>query len=479
MGDTDGMSLTITPQQIAGFPPEAQAIILALMAEVAELRREVAELKSRLAQYEGPKTPHNSSLPPSSQHPHATRPIKRRSSRKRGGQPGHRKYDRTLIPTEDCDETKTLRPTACRRCGGRLSGSDADPVRHQVWELPEIKPHVTEYRRHRLTCPCCGVTTCAALPPGVPTGQSGPRLVAFSGLLMAYFRQSKRRTALFLQDLLGQPCSPALTVKMQDHVAKALEAPYRELHAALADQPRVFMDESPTKEAACRAWLWTAVAPCFAVFTICLSRAGTAVSHLLGEAFTGIVTCDRAKMYWQAGRLQWCWAHLKRDVQALIDHQDRQVKRLGHDLMRQVTAMFRHWRDYHTGTISRVAFRRRMAPVRDKVEALLLRGLFSGNDRLVGMCHELHEHRDWLWAFVDHDGVEPTNNTAERALRHAVIWRKLCFGTQSANGSRFVERALTVIETCRIQKRSVFAYVTEAVEAHMTGRKAPSLLPAP
>jgi transposase len=229
----------------------------------------------------------------------------------------------------------------------------------------------------------------------------------------------------------------------------------------------VFMDESPTKEGTARAWLWTAVAPTFAVFAICLSRAATAIGQL------------RAKMEWQAGRLQWCWAHLQRDVQALIDHPDRQVTRLGHDLMRQVTAMFQHWREYYAGAISRRAFRRRMAPVRAKVDGLLFRGACSGNARLVGMCNELYGHRDWLWEFVDQDHIQPTNNTAERALRHAVIWRKLCFGTQSGNGSRFVERALTVIETCRIQKRSVFAYVTEAVEAHMARRQSPSLLPAP
>lgn len=229
------MSLQITEEQISKWPPDAQAVVRLLMAEVAELRREVTELKRRLAEFEGPKTPQNSSLPPSSQHPHAARPKRPKSKRKRGGQPGHRKYDRALIPTADCDETKTLKPTACRRCGTQLSGSDSAPLRHQVWELPEIRPLVTEYQRHRLTCPCCSETTCAALPSGVPTGQSGPRLVAFSGLLMAYFRQSKRRAALFLEDLLDQPCCPALTVKMQNQVSEALAEPYRELEPALAD----------------------------------------------------------------------------------------------------------------------------------------------------------------------------------------------------------------------------------------------------
>ncbi len=116
---------------------------------------------------------------------------------------GHKKHERPLMPTEECDDVKLLKPTECRRCGEKLSGSDPEPLRHQVWELPEIKPHVTEYQRHRLACPACGETTCAELPCGVPQGQSGPRLMAFTALLMAYYRQSKRRTAEFLRTLLG------------------------------------------------------------------------------------------------------------------------------------------------------------------------------------------------------------------------------------------------------------------------------------
>lgn len=461
------MELDLTEELIARQPPEAQAIIRVLLARIAELE---AKLN---------KSPQNSSLPPSSQHPHSKPPRpkgKGAKKRKRGGQPGHTRHQRELIPTEECDDVVPLKPDACRRCGTPLEGTDPQPLRHQVWELPPIQPNVIEYQQQRLICPCCGESTCAPLPVGVPTGQSGPRLIAFTGLLMAYFRQSKRRTALFLEDLLGQPCCPSLTVKMQNQVATALESPCKELQEALATQEQVHMDESPTKEANQKAWLWTAVAPLFAVFAIFPSRAGKAVGNMLSTAYEGIVNCDRAKMYWQAKRLQWCWAHLKRDFQALIDHPDPRVKRLGHDLMRQVKLMFQHWREYRSGNISWTAFRRRMKPVREQVDALLLRGVFSGHDRLVGMCRELYDHREWLWTFVDHEGVEPTNNAAERALRHAVIWRKLSFGTQSSSGSRFVERMLTTIETCRLQNRSIFKYLTAAVEAHIAKREAPSLL---
>jgi transposase len=280
-----GMSLEITEELIARQPPEAQAIIRALLAKIREL-------EDRLNQ-----SPRNPSLPPSTEHPHA-KPPRRKSPAQRppGGQPGHARHLRPLLPPEPCDAVIPLKPAACRRCGRPLAGVDAAPLRHQVWELPEIKPQVVEYQRPRLACACCGDTTCADLPPGVPTGQSGPRLVAFTGLLMAYFRQSKRRTALFLEALLNQPCCPALTVKMQGQVTAALRPPYAELAGALPSQPQLGIDESPTKEGTAKAWLWTCVGRLFTVFAVRGTRAATVLNDLLTDTFAGVVNCDRAKM---------------------------------------------------------------------------------------------------------------------------------------------------------------------------------------
>ena len=323
----------------------------------------------------------------------------------------------------------------------------------------------------------CGETTCAKLPVGVPQGQSGPRLMAFTALLMAYYRQSKRRTAEFLSTLLGQPCCPALTVKMQNQVTAALRPSYEALAAALPTQEQLNIDETGTKQENGKAWLWTFVARMFTVFAVRATREATALTVFLGEEFRGIVTCDRAKMYWHLGQLQWCWAHLKRDFQAMIDGGDRRAKHLGWHLRHATCELFEHWADYRAGRITRAALVRRMGPVRRKVERLLLRGTQSGNDDVRGTCRELYEHRQWLWTFLRHEGVEPTNNAGERSLRHAVIWRKLSFGTQSAAGSRFVETMLTIIETCRQQRRNAFAFVTSAVEAHLAHQSAPSLLP--
>jgi transposase len=473
---------SVPEEVIARQSPEAQQIIRGLLAFIASQSERLTQLQSSLEQLQqrAGANPQNSSVPPSTVHPHAKpAPKKPKGQRKPGGQHGHPRHTRPLIPTEQCDQVIPLLPGACRRCGQSLSGQDPEPLRHQVYELPEIKPIVTEYQRHRLFCPCCHETTCAALPPGVPSVQAGPGLVAFTAALMAHYRQSKRSTASFLCDVFNIPASPGWVIKLQGVATDAVAGPYQELAEALPSQPVLGVDESPTKQAKAKAWLWTFVATAFTVFAYRLSRAGEVPRGLLGTDFAGVVMCDRAKMYWSVGgRLQWCWAHLQRDFQALIDHPDTVVKRLGHDLMRPTRQLFDLWAKCRDGTLSRAEWVEEMKPIREQIDGLLLRGLFSGRARLRGMCRELYSHRQWLWTFVDVEGVEPTNNASERSLRHAVIWRKLSFGTQSARGSQFVERMLTVIETCRQQKRNVLAYLSQAVRCHFAHQAPPSLLPA-
>ncbi len=463
----------IMPEQLAALPPEFQAL---LRAVIDYYEGRIAALEAELAATQ--KTPRNSSLPPSSEHPHAKpRPRKEKSGKKPGGQRGHAKHERALIPADQCQAVVTVKPQHCRRCGMPLAGVDPEPLRHQVWEIPDIKPLVTEYQLHRLPCCGCHETTCGELPSGVPRSQAGPRLVALVALLMGCFKQSKRRVALFLEQVLNQPCSPGWVVKLQNQAATALTPAYDELAAQLPSEPVLGIDESPMKEARLKSWLWTFVGSAYTVFALRTTRAATVLEELLTDAFAGVVNCDRAKMYWNVGRPQWCWAHLKRDFQALIDHPDPQVKRLGRDLMGPTRELFRHWARYRDGTITRTGMLRLLRPIREKIDRLLLRGVYSGNSKLAGMCAPLYEHRDWLWTFLDVEGVEPTNNASERALRPAVIWRKLSFGTQSAAGSRFVETILTVVETCHRQSRSSFQYLAAAMQAHFAGQPVPSLLP--
>ena len=449
--------------------PAVKAFALTLLSRIEHLEDQLLKL-----------TPQNSSLPPSSRHPHAKPKPKPSSGKKKkqGGQKGHKKHTRDLVPEDQCADVITLKPTACRKCGGKLETDSSAPARHQVWELPPIRPVITEYQQHRGHCACCGITTQAELPAGVPTGQCGPRLAAFTGLLMSHFRQSKRRTASFLSDLLNIPCSASWTVKIQNLVSDAIADSYEELRAKLDSQPQLFVDESPTKEKNTKAWLWVAVAQMFAVFGIFQNRKRESLVALVGNYAGVILNCDRAKMYLDGKRLQWCWAHLKRDIQKLIDSRDNQVKRSGHDLMRQQKLLFQHWRRYKDGEIKWSTFQSLVRPIRNEFDALLLRGKCSGNAKLIGFCNELYPRREHLWTFTKIEGIEPTNNTAERALRPAVIYRKLSFGTQSAAGSRYLERMLSVSETCRLQGRNAYEFLIEAMEAKFAGLPAPSLLPS-
>ncbi len=457
----------VLPEVLERLPSEAVEIILMLL-------KRIDELESRLGM-----TPQNSSLPPSSQHPHTKPkpPPKSKSKKKRGGQIGHEKHERALVPPDRIDETIVLKPKSCRRCGKRLQGNDSEPLRHQVWELPKIEPTITEYQRHRLSCPCCKISTCAAMPTGVPEHQTGPQLTAFTALLMGCFRQSKRRVAMFCETILNVPCSTGLVVKLQNRATMSLRPAYEELVELLRDQKVLGIDESPTKEANRKSWLWTFVAKRFTVFAVRPTRKGEILDDLLTESFEGIVGCDRAKMYWRLPKLQWCWAHLKRDFQALSESSLRTSKEIGKKLLKLTRLVFRQWIRCRDGTISRIGLKKSLGKVRKQVEALLLRGLRCRHDRTSEVCRELYWYRERLWTFLDYEDAEPTNSASERALRHPAIWRKLSFGTQSESGSRFVETMLSVIETCRQQKRNVFAFVTESVQSHFERQPAPSLLP--
>ena len=398
------------------LPPEAEPardFIEKLVGRYEERIRDLEQQVQTLSEQVRKLTPRNSSRPPSTEHPHAKpkrKPIPK--GKPRGGQQGHQRHQRELVPAEQCTAIVDCPPDGCRRCGGERALDHASPLRHQVWELPPIEPQITEYRRLRGHCPCCGISTLGPLPPEVPRGQCGPRLAAFTGLLMGHFRQSKRRAAAFLTDLLNVPCSPAWTVRIQNLVAAALAEPYDELTRQLPGQDHLFVDESPTREARRKAWLWTAVARRFAVFGVFADRSRESLLALIGRNSSAVVHCDRAKMNLDGRPLQWCWAHLKRDLRARIESPDGKVWRLGHDLERCRKRIFMHWERFRSGEVDRTELRERMKSERTEFEDPLLRGRYSGHRKLARFCTGLWTGRDPLWRIVDRDGIEPTSNTA-------------------------------------------------------------------
>ena len=457
--------------------PEVQAAILALV-EFYELR--LAKLEARVNDFENrlKLNSTNSSKPPSSDPIGMKRkPPASPSGKKRGGQPGHRKAHRALVPPEKIRGTTHCKPTACRRCGHELCGDDPEPLIHQVAELPKIEPIVDEYRLHRLTCPGCGETTCAALPPGVPTGCFGPYLQAVLAVLAGAYRLSKRQIQQLVSDLFTLSISTGMVSKLERQSAIALEAPYNELATSVHKSSVVNIDETSWRENRHKAWLWATVTSFCTVFTIAKSRSGEVAAALLGSKDDQVVGSDRFSAYeWiKAFGRQVCWAHLRRDFQAMIDR-GGEGESIGQRLLSLSNRLFRHWHRVRDGTLPWNAFQERMHRLRREVKQTLLEGSRCPCAKTAATCFELLKVEEGLWTFARVQGIAPTNNVVERALRHAVIWRRISGGTDSVHGSRFVERMLTVVATCRQQGHNVLDYLTSCFEADRRGHALPSLL---
>ncbi len=447
------------------IPPDLRPAIAAV---VAGLEARIADLEARLNQ-----TSTNSSRPPSADPLHAKpAPPRTPSGKPKGGRLGHPKAERTILPP---DVVVPLRPARCRRCRHRLGGDDPDPLVHQVHEVPEVRPHVTEYRRRRLACPGCGAVTCAPLPAAV-TGGYGPRATAVCALLAGGHRLGKRAISQVLGDLFGLPIGPAAVCDLQAKTAAALALAHAGALAYTRTQP-ANVDETGWTQGRKRAWLWAAVTATVTAFLIRLTRGRVAFDDRVGPS-PPVLTTDRYGVYTHlpGDQRQVCWSHLRRDFQAMIDRGGG-GKAIGDDLLLHADLVFAHWGRVRDGALTRVGFRSRYVSwLRVEVHALLTRGAASACPRTAGTCREILGVEASLWTFASVLGVEPTNNAAERAVRHAVCWRKTSYGTHSEAGSRFVERILTVVATCRQQGRNVLAFPTDAIQAHRTGSPSPSLL---
>jgi transposase len=457
--------------------PEAQAAVSALVGglerQITELAQQVQDLKARLDQNST-----NSSKPPSSDPIGVKRkPPSPPSRKRRGGQKGHPRRMRALVPPDRVASVSDCKPSECRRCGHALSGEDSEPRRHQVAELPPIEPEVHEYRLHRLCCPHCHTVTSGTLPDGVPCTSFGPRLHAALSVLTGAYRLSKRQVVQLGSDLLGLTISVGMISKLERITAEVLEQPVAELAEAVKAAEAANIDETGWRQAHLKAWLWVVVTSVGIVFRIVRSRAGAVARDLLGEEPKPIVISDRFPGYeWiELKSRQVCWAHLRRDFQAMIDR-DVGGAEVGRQLLWQSNKLFEYWHKVRDGTIQRSTFLQYMAWLRPMVRSSLERGSQCGCAKTAATCGELLRLWDCLWTFTRVAGVEPTNNAAERALRHAVIWRRISGGTDSESGSRFVERMLSAVATCRQQKRNVLEYLTRCHRARLLGKEVPSLI---
>lgn len=464
--------LPISSEDWARTPPAVQAVVLTLFEEVRILRARVAALEERLGQ-----NSQNSSRPPSTDPPFLPKRQRKPSGRQPGGQPGHEGTGRFLKPPEEVDEVVEVKPEVCASCGAKLKGHDPHPIRHQVTELPPVRAKVTEYQLHTLSCALCRISTAAELPQGVPRGAFGVRVQALVSLFTGAYRISKRNVRDLLEDCFGVDLALGSVCPLEQATSQAIAVPVEEAKAYVQTQPAVNMDETGWRQDNRRAWLWTAVTALVSVFLIRASRGSKVVCELLGQPFKGVVGSDRwsAYSFLPLRRRQVCWGHLKREFQAYEDRGGPSAP-IGQALLSQVDQIFVWWYRVRDGTLARSTFRVYMGPVKGRVIALLRQGQACAHPKTAATCREILKVEPALWTFVIKEGVEPTNNAAERALRHGVLWRKSSFGTQSEAGSRYVERMMTVVTTLRQQKRNVLDYLTAACEAHLRGETPPSLL---
>jgi len=448
-----------------------------LEARIAELEQRVRELEALLNQNSS-----NSSRPPSSDPPQAPqRPGKPPTGRKPGGQPGHPGHSRTRLSASRVNEVVHYWPSACERCQTALpqapQAGDPEPTWHQVAEVPLAPAVVTEHQAHGSHCPDCGHCTWAEIPADIRGHGFGPNLTALVAFLDACCRGSKRIIEEFVETVFQIPLSLGTIANLEQETSAALSVPHQEAQQAVQVAAVKNADETGWRQAGQRRWLWLAATQSVACFKICVGRGKAALQELLGETIQGVVSSDRWSAY---NRLdlafrQLCWSHLKRDFQKWLDRGGDAGVAIGQAGTEAARRLFARWRDFREKRIDRSALQTALIPAREELRAALEVGASCDDVRVRRFCRNILAVYPALWTFARVEGVEPTNNHAERTLRRAVIWRKVSFGNHSDAGCRFTERLLTVVQTLRLQHRPVLDYLRQAVVAHRATSPAPVL----
>lgn len=458
-----------------------------LRQENAEQKKRIADLERQLALRQQNST--TTSKPPASDGlagRQRVRGRRQKSRRKPGGQPGHPGHSRPLVPAARVDATIDLVPERCRHCQRALHARDeaGDPRRHQVTELPPIEAHITEYRCHRRQCRQCGHLTQAALPAEV-AGQFGPQLTALIAYLTVVCRLPRLVVQRFLEGALQIPISLGSTQNAWEEASAAVEAPYAELEAALRHEAVLNADETGHRTNGDKRWLWTFVARTFVVYRIATSRGSDVLRTVLGTAFAGILGSDRLPSYlkYVVGQRQFCWAHVTRNLLSALDlARTPSAKRFCRAALALDRRLFRLWHRFRGDRgargvpLTRAQLIDKVLPIEKRLFALGERHLDAANADVRNLATAFFVHNQHFFTFVHEEGVDPTNNAAERALRTAVQWRKIMFGTRSEHGERAVERLLTVVRTCQLQELNALAYLTAAVAAHRRHHTVASLL---
>lgn len=454
-----------------------------------KLRKRIEELEARLVQLEDElakarKNSRNSSKPPSSDivNPPPNACGRRRSKRKRGAQPGHPRHERPPFTEDQIDNVWEYRYSGCPCCGGELRDIDLEPKKLQQVEIVAQPIVVEEHRRVAQHCAACQQVHYAELPAQlVKAGLAGPRLTALVGFLKGPCHMSFSTIRKYLRDVVGLKISRGQLRNLVAKVSDSLKDPYEELFRLLPNQQRLNVDETGHKDNGERLWTWCFRAAMFTLFKVSPSRGSDVLLEVLGKEFDGVLGCDYFSAYRKYMRLnenvtlQFCLAHLIRDVKFLAEHPNTRNRAYGRRLLEHLRQLFGiiHRRDEYA---SPATFRRALERVRDELvwDATVES---PHTAEALNLEERFYQNTESYFCFISTPDVEPTNNLAEQAIRFVAIHRRLTQGTRGAWGQSWCERIWTVIASCAQQGRSVFEYLCEAVLAHFASRPAPSLVP--
>jgi transposase len=449
----------------------------AALVRIAVLEAQVRELLAQLQ-----RNSSNSSTPPSANPLGAPKPVvKTPTGRKPGGQPGHKGHHRLRLPPERVTTIVPYVPTVCDHCQAPLSAEpgpgDPEPTWHQVAELPVLAAVITEHQGHARTCSCCGHLNRGVIPPEIRAHVIGPRLAAVMSYFASRHHIGRRGVEEVVETVFEVPTSLGSISALEAETRDALASPYHEAQEAVREAPVKNTDETGWSEKGQKRWLWGAATATVAFFVIHLRRNFEGLQALLGETINGIVCSDRWSVYSKLPLKfrQICWAHLKRDFQKLIDR-GGPAEAIGRVGLEVVECLFADWWAFRQGELDRPGLQARVDPIARELQGVLEQGCSCADSKAATFCANVLAVYPALWLFTAIEGVEPTNNHAERILRLGVLWRKNAFGCHSVAGCQFVERTLTVIQTLRLQKRPVLDYLYRAIVAHRAGLPAPQLL---
>jgi hypothetical protein len=434
----------------------------ALEAEVRRLR-ELLETNSK-----------NSSKPPS-QDPFRSKRHTEPSGRKQGGQPGHPGHSRALVPPGQVTKMIDLFPLRCPNCAGvKLDPKPISIEYRQVVELPEIKPDVTQYNIHTCRCEKCGKHIRADTPIEAEKG-FGPRLMGFITMLQGEGPLSKRKICS-ITGYLGMKISLGGLCNIHRLAATLLEKPFEEIKVAVLSAENVNGDETSWYLRGKQCWVWTGASPGATFFQIDPSRSQEAFKRVFG-GFENILTSDRYGAYnLHKGKKQACLAHILRDFTKMSERSEADGA-IGRILLGETKEIFGHWKKFKTEDLTRLELQEKAKGHIQNISDALSIGASAAQvgSKSQALCCDLLDRFSTLWTFLEQEGVEPTNNLAERGLRPLVIARKLSNGSQSVWGLKFSERVMTVVCTLKQQAENVFGYLTGMFYARLQKGPAPPI----